>query len=103
MIVEVLIFEGCPHGRSAVSLARKVVERSCPTAEVRVLYVEDADTAARMKFLGSPSIRVDGLDIEEARRDEQSLSYSCRVCRIDGVSAGVPSEEMLRRAMNIGS
>lgn len=103
MIVEVLVIEGCPHGRSAVSLAQNLVTRNCPTAEVQVVYVEDADTAARMKFLGSPSIRVDGLDIEEARRDDQSFSYSCRVYRIDGMSAGVPSEDMLRRAMNIRS
>lgn len=96
MIIEVLLFEGCPHGSAAVALVESVISSSEMTdsIEVQVISVEDDETARRLNFLGSPSIRIDGLDVETARRDERGYALSCRVypCSDQGATtSGLPS------------
>jgi len=50
----------------------------------------------RLRFLGSPTVLVDGVDIEPEARHRTDYSYSCRM--YSGVS-GLPSEEMLMAAL----
>ena len=50
------------------------------------------EVAEKLKFQGSPSIRIDGQDIEGK---EDSYSYSCRIFMIDGKLTGVPTKEYL--------
>jgi hypothetical protein len=99
MLVEVLVFDGCPNGEGAFALARQVVATEFPEAEVRLVDVPDTETAERHKFLGSPSIQVNGIDIEESRLVEEAFSYSCRVYRTEKGVHGLPPEDMLRRAI----
>ena len=99
MLVEVLVFDGCPNGEAALALAREVVATEFPQAEVRLVDVPDSETAARHRFLGSPSIQVNGLDIEDSRVGEEAFSYSCRVYRTERGVHGVPPKDMLRRAI----
>ena len=91
MRIEVLFFQGCPHHRLAVEQARQVVAELGVEAEVREVEVQDGEGAVRLRFLGSPSVRVDGIDVEpgaDARRD-YSLS-----CRLYGGS-GIPPRNLL--------
>jgi hypothetical protein len=59
-----------------------------------VIEVRDAATAQALKFIGSPTIRVDGLDIEPACRTATAIGLACR--RYVG---GLPSAEMIRAAL----
>ena len=94
MKIEVLYFEGCPNYRPAVERLRKVLRQEGLPGEVQEIEVKNEADAERLKFIGSPTIRVDGLDIDvEARRAEQA-SFACR--RYPG---GLPSEEMIRNAL----
>ena len=63
-LVEVLTFEGCPHAEPALKLVKRVLADSGVGATVRRVDVPDADAAAAQRFLGSPTIRVNGRDIE---------------------------------------
>ena len=77
-LVEVLTFEGCPHAEPALELARRVVAESGIDATVRESTCPTPATAAAQRFLGSPTIRVNGRDIEpgveRARRVRPLLS-----------------------------
>jgi len=98
-LVEVLTFEGCPHAEPALELAKRVIAESGSGATVRRVDLPDADAAEAHRFLGSPTIRVNGRDIEPgAERDQYVLS--CRIYRTDSGVRGEPDEQWLREALS---
>lgn len=99
MRIDVLVFDGCPNGEGAWELAQRVAIEECPGAEVNLVDVPDPESAERLRFLGSPSIQIDGEDIERSRRGEEAFSYSCRVYRTEIGSTGAVPENVLREAI----
>jgi len=59
-MIEVLYFSGCPNHEPTVALAREVVRELGLEAELREIPVETAEDAELLRFVGSPSIRVNG-------------------------------------------
>lgn len=100
-LVEVLSFEGCPHGELALELARRVVGESGADAEVREIEVSDAEEALARHFLGSPTIRVDGRDVEPGADERDAYALSCRMYRTESGMAGLPDEEWVRVALAV--
>lgn len=94
--VRVLYFAGCPSHRPTVELVRHVAAESSVPVEVEEVEVVDAADAAPLRFLGSPTIQVDGLDIEPAARDRTEFAMACRT--YPGGS-GVPPVDLLRAAL----
>jgi hypothetical protein len=100
MKVEVLYIEGCPNHRPAVDLVTSVLaERGFPGAviEVPITSVEQVEALA---FLGSPTIRVNGVDVEPAAEKLSEFSFSCRTYTEQGKLSGVPSQNLIRRAIH---
>jgi hypothetical protein len=64
MKIQVLMTPGCGHGARAVELVADVVRQSAPGAAVETISVATLEDAARWSFPGSPTIRVDGNDID---------------------------------------
>lgn len=93
--VSVLFFEGCPNHGLAAKLAKEVVARVAPQARVEEVEVRDNEDAARLRFLGSPTIHVDGLDIEPEARSRTDYAMSCRIYG----GSGLPSREMIEAAL----
>ena len=94
MMIDVLVFEGCPSGDETWEMARRVAAEECPSAQLCLVDVTDAESAERHRFLGSPSIQIDGQDIETSRVCESVFSYSCRVYRADGTVSGTVPESL---------
>lgn len=99
MKVEVLYFSGCPNHVPAIDRVREVLAQEGTPAEMVEIEVKDADTAQRVGFLGSPSIRVDGQDVEPAVRGARSFGMMCRTYDDRGRRAGVPPPEWIRAAV----
>jgi copper chaperone CopZ len=99
MKIEVLYFEGCPNHKPAIELVQQVLKEEAISAEVSEVNVSDASTAQELGFLGSPSVRVDGLDVESAARTVRDYGMMCRTYMVDGRREGSPSREMLRQAI----
>jgi hypothetical protein len=100
-LVEVLTFEGCPHAEPALELVKRVIADCGIGATVRRVDVPDPDAAAAHRFLGSPSIRVNGRDIEPGVSDERdTYVLSCRVYRSESGRKGEPDERWLRDALH---
>ena len=95
-VVEVLTFEGCPHAEPALELARRVVADTGIRATVRRVDVPDAEAAEVHRFLGSPTIRVNGRDIEPGADERDDYVLSCRIYRTDDGFTGEPDERWLR-------
>ncbi len=66
VILELLYFDGCPSHEVLLPRLRELVQRAGVSAEIELRAIEDDATAQRERFLGSPTVRVDGRDIESA-------------------------------------
>jgi len=96
--IRVLVFDGCPHADDAVERVRQIAEEQGVRSPVEVVQVPDEASARRERFLGSPSVQIDGLDIETKRRAD-AYCHGCRVYRSKEGATGVPPVEMIRAAM----
>ncbi len=101
MKVEILYFEGCPNHAPALEMVRRVLDREKIQAEVRLIEVTNEKAAESARFLGSPSVRVNGVDIEPGR-EEDSPFFGCRTYTVDGKTVGVPPEKWLVDALRRG-
>ena len=62
--VQVLMTPDCGHGRQAVGLVREVLDRLAPQVRLETVVVVDQADAERLQFPGSPTVRVNGTDID---------------------------------------
>ncbi len=97
--IEILTFDGCPNREPAIELVSRVTRERGVEADVQVIDVPDADAARRTRFLGSPTIRVDGHDIEPGADARTDYVLSCRVFRTAGGLSGQPDEQWLLDAL----
>lgn len=99
MTVELLYWEGCPSYPEARELLEDVLRQRGLEVEVRVTHVATREEAEELRFPGSPTIRVDGRDVDPAGGD-QPPSLSCRIYRRpDGRVSPIPSREQLEEAL----
>jgi hypothetical protein len=101
--VEVLTFAGCPHAEPALELVERVLREVGVHADVRRIDVPDAQTAAAQRFLGSPTIRVNGRDVEPGANERSDFVLSCRLYRTSSGISGQPDERWLRDALSTTS
>jgi hypothetical protein len=97
--IEMLFSAGCPHGDAAEELVVRVTQELEVEGDVQRVFIETPEDADRARFLGSPSIRVNGQDIEPGADRRTDFSYSCRVYQTPHGVAGLPDEAWLRRAL----
>jgi hypothetical protein len=98
-VVEILYVEGCPHFEGARALVEQLAGELDLEPQIRMVSVLDLDAAARARFLGSPTVRVDGRDVERGTEDRRDFALSCRVYRTEHGLAGQPEEEWVRAAL----
>jgi hypothetical protein len=99
MKIEVLYFAGCPNHKPAVERVRQVVAEEGVSAEILEVNVSDPSIAENVGFLGSPTIRVNGLDVEPEATRVRAHGMMCRTYVVNGRREGLPSREMLRQAI----
>lgn len=95
MLIEILYFDGCPNLQPTVDLTREILDELGLRAELREVAVETPDDAQALRFVGSPSIRVDGLDIDPAVRELTDFALSCRMYG----NEGAPPKKLLIDAL----
>ena len=100
MKLEVLYIEGCPNHRPAVEQVVSVLDEMGISEAISEIPVATMEQARTLGFPGSPTIRVNDEDIEkDAQGGVSGFSYSCRTYNVHGTLSGVPSQELIRRAI----
>ncbi len=102
MKIEILYFSGCPNYAPVVGRVREVLVQEGISADMIEVEVTDTDTAQQVRFLGSPSVRVDGQDVEHSARSARAFGLTCRTYVDNGNRAGVPPSEWIRAAVREG-
>ncbi len=96
MQIDVLYFQGCPHYEPTLALVREVASELGIETGIRAIEVRSPDEAIARRFLGSPTVQVDGVDIEPARREDTDFTMSCRRYG----DRGVPPRALLEAAFD---
>ena len=97
MKVQLLTFPGCPNAAAARELLRRVLESSNVLAEIEEVDTSAPETPERLRGWSSPTILIDGMDIEGL---ERPATASCRLYRDPaGRLSGVPPEATLQAAL----
>jgi hypothetical protein len=97
--VELLYWDGCPSVTEARALLTEVLVARGVTELIVEREIVTHDDAVAARFPGSPTIRIDGVDIDQAGADTR-FSLSCRIYRLpDGRVSPVPSRQQLEEAL----
>ena len=97
--VEILFFAGCPNVEQTREMVEAASAASGVVPELRLTEVTSQAEAERLRFLGSPSVRVDGRDVEPGAEERQTFVLACRIYRTDAGVSGRPAQEWLRAAL----
>jgi hypothetical protein len=99
MTVELLYWEGCPSHPEAEELLSAVLRERGLDAPIVRREVTTQEEAEALRFPGSPTIRIDGRDVD-AEGAAARPALTCRIYHLpDGRVSPVPSRETLERAL----
>lgn len=101
MKVEILYFAGCPTYREAEKTLREVLVEEGAEAEIELVEVNTDEEARRLRFPGSPTIRVEGRDLFPAG-EREDWRMGCRVYATPEGLRGSPTAEMFKEALTEG-
>ena len=101
--IDVLTFAGCPHAQPALALVERLVSELELEASIHRVEVTDLEQAEAHRFLGSPTIRVNGRDIEPGAGERTGYTLACRIYRTAAGVKGEPDEDWLRQALRYAS
>jgi hypothetical protein len=99
VLIEVLYFDGCPNHELFLAHLTGLLAREGVADPVRMRRVED-DTAAQVeRFLGSPTLRIDGRDVDPAAASRRDYGLQCRLYLTDEGSRGAPPDSWVLAAL----
>jgi hypothetical protein len=96
--VEVLVVPGCPSAQLALARVREAAEAVGIHANLRVLTVDREEIARSLGFAGSPTIRIDGVDVEDGAAGRPA-GLACRIYTEDGEIHTAPPPSWIRRGL----
>lgn len=99
MTVELLYFDGCPNHEALLPRLRALLADGDIAADIALREISDHETAQRERFLGSPTIRVNGRDVEPDAERRTDYGMKCRLYRTAAGVSGQPPDEWLRAAL----
>lgn len=99
MKVELLYFDGCPSYQKLLPSLESALQREGLADDLELRKVETAEAAAQERFLGSPTVRVDGEDIEPGATAREDFGLKCRLYRTGEGTSGIPPEQWIADAI----
>lgn len=99
MTVEMLHTDGCPHAAEYLLRLRRLLVDAGFDVPVRTRLMASDDQAQQERFLGSPTIRVNGRDVDPASADRRDYGLSCRLYASPEGLGGAPPDEWILAAL----
>ncbi|AKV03626.1 Alkylmercury lyase [Labilithrix luteola] len=102
-LIEILYFDSCPGWRGALARVQQIVAESGlhDRVEVRTVPIETEEEARSHRFIGSPTVRIDGQDVEAAAETRGSYGLQCRLYGHGGRFEGLPPVDVIRVALGL--
>jgi len=99
MKIEVLYFDQCPNYIPTLQRVKEALRQNGVTAELVEVNVRDEATAQSVRFLGSPTVQIDGIDVEATARSSKDFGMMCRTHGDSGKRVGIPPIDLIRAAL----
>jgi hypothetical protein len=99
MKVEVLYFDGCPNHEELLPHLRELLAGMGADIDLELVRIADHDAAQRERFLGSPTIRVDGHDVEPGAEGRTDYGMKCRLFATADGRRGMPDDAWVLAAL----
>jgi hypothetical protein len=93
--VELLYVENCPNHLRTLALVLESAVELGVVIDLEPVLVRQNDDVVALRFLGSPTVRVDGVDIEPSARSRTDFAFGCRFYG----SRGVPARDLVLAAL----
>lgn len=99
MRIEFLFYSECPSHETALERLKAVLEQEDVSADIEIIEVKSDEQAQELRFVGSPTILIDGEDISPLPEDAV-YGLTCRAYRKeDGRISPLPPDALLRKAV----
>ena len=99
MKIELLYFDGCPTWLQTETDIKSLLAEHDRTDTIEHVKVESNEEAQQEEFVGSPTVRIDGIDIDPDAPHE-GFNLECRLYWVEGRPVGVPPRQMLADAIS---
>ena len=99
MKTELYYFDGCPSYQRALANLKEALRLEGLPEDVAMIHVDGPDDAQAKSFIGSPTIRIDSVDVEGPDAEKKGYGHGCRIYSENGGSAGWPSVQRIRLAL----
>lgn len=97
--MELLYLPECPNHCETAEMVRSVMRAKGVTAEPLEIAITNYEEASANAFPGSPTIRVNGRDIESLPPHLPQVGFVCRTYRVEGRVQGIPPRAWLEQAI----
>lgn len=97
MTIELLYFDGCPSWQTGLAKLKEALAAEALPDDIVLTKVGDDEEAERLRFLGSPSFRLNGQELWPESRAQYALG--CRVYQTPEGLRGTPSVAALREKL----
>jgi len=97
--IEIMMFEGCPHVDEVLERTRSAAAAAGVPTDVAVVRIGSLAEAIERRFLGSPTVRVDGVDVEPAARGRLDFGVQCRLYQLGHRFEGAPPVAWIAAAL----
>ena len=98
-MIELLYFDGCPNHEALLPRLRSLIADAGLDAQVELRRFESVEAAERERFLGSPTVRIDGEDVDPSAVERDDFGLKCRLYRTDEGAAGTPPDRWIAEAI----
>ena len=99
MEVQLYYFDRCPSYERALQNLRESLRLEGLSEAVELIAVASEAEALQKRFIGSPTIRINGVDLEGEAAEARGYGFGCRVYDQEGRLVGWPSVDQIRRVL----
>lgn len=96
-VIEVLYTDECPFWKEALKSIEEIVNSLKTEVTIKKIRVAGEKDAKNLKFPGSPTVRINGVDIDPTARETAGY-IGCRIYMHKGRTFEYPPKDMIRSA-----
>ena len=97
MKIELLYFDDCPSYQVALTLLQEALRAAGRSDPIETIEIKDEADVQRWRFIGSPTIRLDGIDPFD--QGTSNFGMECRIYNTPDGLIGWPTRSMLDKAL----
>lgn len=97
--IAILFIKGCPGYTYTKKYIEEIIADEAIDAEISLIQIDNDEDARRLHFIGSPTVRVNGMDVEKGFSHTKDYGVRSRIYNVEGKPSGYPSKSMIRSAI----